>query len=494
VVKTCDAVMVVDFGMSKVRALLIDIGNGSTLKQASSNNTWHHLSAGRVEINPEDIWVSSQRVVSDLLEGLDAKVSILGCSFSFFGDHVIPVDEKGKALYHLLPALDSRAIEEVHWLSKEIGEETFINITGGTLSPRCVGAKILWFKNNLRDVFDRARHFFDLQQYLLVKLGMPAMDDFSMASRKMLFDVSRRVWSESLLSVIGLQGEHLGAGVIESSSVLGKIGRYGEVKLPYEIPVVLGGHDSECGLLGLGVHCIGDNLLAEIMGTFDCIGVFTDRFINTCKIAPTLYAYCGLGREDFVVKSGFPAAGSLLEWFTSNLYRKTGEGVFDELFDSVQFDGTAQLFTLPRFDAAEGCIIGFDLSKGLQDIFRSNVEAISFEFRTAVEEFNRIFDNRFDRIRVGGGGSQSPKWLQLKADIAGKAVEKVGNIEVSALGAAMIAAIGLGVYRGFPEAISRMVVIGRTFLPNEEVSNRYSKRYDRYKRLKAVLKEVMVHG
>jgi xylulokinase len=486
--------MVVDFGMSKVRALLIDVGNGSTLRQASSSNVWHHPGAGRVEIDAEDIWVSSQRVVSELLEGIDAKVSILGCSFSFFGDHVIPVDEKGNALYHLLPALDSRATEEVHWLSEEIGEETFIDITGGVLSTRCVGSKILWFKNNLRDVFDRAQHFFDLQQYVLVKLGLPAMDDFSMASRKMLFDVSRRAWSESLLSVIGLREEQLGAGVIESCSVLGRIGRYGGVKLPYEIPVVLGGHDSECGLVGLGVHSIEDNLLAEIMGTFDCIGVFTNRFINTCKIAPTLYAYCGLDREDFVVKSGFPAAGALLEWFTSNLYRKTGEGVFDELFDAVQFDGMAQLFTLPRFELAEGCIIGFDLSKGLQDIFRSNVEAISFEFRTAVEEFNRIFDNRFDRIRVGGGGSQSAKWLQLKSDIAGKAVEKVENIEVSALGAAMIAAIALGVYRGFPEAISRMVDIDRTFLPNEEVSNRYSKRYDTYKRLKAVLKDTVAHG
>ena len=491
-VKTCDTVMIVDFGMSKVRALLIDVGNGSILKQAFSSNTWHYPGSGRVEIDPEDIWHASQRVVSELLEGLDPKVSILGCSFSFFGDHVIPVDEEGKAVYPLLPALDSRATEEVRWLSEKIGEESFIDITGGVLSPRCVGSKILWFKNNLRDVFDRARHFFDIQQYILVKLGMPAVEDFSMASRKMLFDVSRRVWSESLLSTIGIKGDQLGEGVIESRSVMGRIGRYGDVILPYEIPVVLGGHDSECGLVGLGIHCIEDNMLAEIMGTFDCIGVFTNHFINTCKIAPTLYAYCGLGREDFVVKSGFPAAGSLLEWFTSNLYRKTGEGVFDELFDSVQFDGTAQLFTLPRFELAEGCIIGFDLSKGLQDIFRSNVEAISFEFRTAVEEFNRIFDNRFDRIRVGGGGSQSQKWLQLKADIAGKAVEKVGNIEVSALGAAMIAAIALGVYRGFPEAISHTVDIDHTFLPNEEISNRYSKRFDTYKRLKAVLKEALV--
>ena len=81
--KTWESVMVVDFGMSKVRALLIDLYNGSILKQASSNHTWRHLGGGRIEIDPEEIWHSSQRVVSELLKGLDAKISLLGCSFSF---------------------------------------------------------------------------------------------------------------------------------------------------------------------------------------------------------------------------------------------------------------------------------------------------------------------------------------------------------------------------------------------------------------------------
>lgn len=491
--KPCEGILAVDFGTSNVRAALVNVDNGSILGKESAKYEWMHPEEGQTEISPHEIWLASQRTVWDLLKQCGPNIRIAGIGFSFFGDNVIPVDENGNELYNLLPAFDSRSRKEVEIFSKEIGPEKFIEITGGCLTTMCVGTKILWLRNNRRDVFDKARCFFDIQQYILKQLGLPSLNDFTMASRKMLYDVDEGVFSDLLLDVIGIDDKMLGEGVAQSSSVVGTVKAYGDVELPHEIMVALGAHDAECGLFGLGVHPKGGTALGDNMGTFDHIGCFTDHFFNTCSIEPSLYSYCGPDRSTFAVQGGVPTGGALLEWFASNVYQKKGKGVFDDLFGFVQFDGTGDLMMLPGFGASEGCIVGLNLSDNLYSIFRSIIEGISFETKMAVDDFNKLFENRFDCLRAGGGGAKSAKWLQLKANVTGKRVEKVTNIEVSCLGAAIIASTGMRMHGDFQQAIKEMVSVDQVFLPDETIHERYSRKEDKHISLRKRLKGYFSH-
>ena len=112
-----------------------------------------------------------------------------------------------------------------------------------------------------------------------------------------------------------------------------------------------------------------------------------------------------------------------------------------------------------------------------EQIYQAVIEGITFKLKTLLDDLERTKRETFESIVCGGGGSSSDRWMQFKADLFRRKVVRVDQAEVSALGAAMIAAIGVGYYQNFSEAASCMVHPGKIFTPDTERSKRYQKKY-----------------
>jgi xylulokinase len=476
-----EVILIVDFGTSKVHSNLIDINNGSNIYGESAGIKWLHPTDSWTEIDPDEIWEVSQRTVEKILRIAGKNIKILGISFSYMGDNLIPVDKNGNKLYNLIPAFDNRSINEINELANKIGGKKYLEITGSIVSPMNVGSKILWLRNNLRGIFDKTKYFFSLQQFINSKLGLEAINDYTMSSRKMLYNNRDRKWSKAIIEVIGISEDSLGNIVTESTTVIGKINKYGRVKLPYEIPVIIGAHDCECGLIGLGISSKKIDKLGNITGTFDHIAFFTKNIINIDYKSNlyNLYAYCGPLKDNYVIM-GNVIAGSSLEWFTKNLYKQEDKDVFSRLDNLVKFDGSSRLFFIPGLEISKGCLIGIDLSHKLIDIYRSIIEGLTYNLKSVIDKIEATVGINFKIIRSGGGTSISDKWLQLKADLLNKQIERVKNLEISSVGAAIIACIGMGIFKNFDEAFYKMVSVDKVFKPNKILSKKYKEKFNNF--------------
>ena len=481
--KSRDSILVVDFGTSNVRASLVAVRDGKIVKNAAARYRWLHPGPDFTEIDPEDIWRCSCRAVRDLLKDAGKRTDIRGLSFSFFGDNVIPADRKGRPLYNLLPAFDPRAQREAGQWMEKVDFMAFWEITGGPIAAMNVGSKILWLKNNEPGVFEKAEYFDDIQQFILRKLGLPVCSDYTMASRKMFYDIRGWRWSERLLDVPGIKAESLGAEITGSATVIGKVKKYGPVSLCGEVPVVLGAHDVVCGFTGLGAVSHTSGFLAEIVGTMDIMGCLTDRAVSSVA------CYCGPERGSYTAMLGVLTAGAVLEWYVNTLHPKgrSGKDIFGKLFANILFDGTGTLLTVPQFDAGRGAVFGLSLGTDLAAVFRSIVESAAFESKGLIDIFDTAFEKPFGTLHIGGGGSQSPNLLQLRADVSGKRVGRARNKDVSTLGAAVIAAVALGFHPDLAAALRSVKYIDSFFEPQVQIAKRYANGYTRYNALKVSL-------
>lgn len=476
-----DAIMVVDFGTSNVRASLIDVHNGCILSYASKNYPTISPIDGYAEIETERLWLCSESCVADVIEHMDQHTELHAITFSYFGDNLILVDKDGNPLYNMILAVDNRGVREAEELCSHFGEKNLIDIIGTISIPGHTGCKILWLKKHMPEVYANAAYFYTNQQYINMKLGLEPVNDFTMASRKNIFDINKRKWAQPLLDYIGITAEQLG-GVVDSGTLIGKIKRYGSVELPGKIPVVLGAHDCDYGILGLGVYNEHINILADITGTYDHLGYISNEFINAQRIIPGsgIITNCGPLTNTVVCICNFPTSGSLVDWFMRQIIGSNDQDAYEKLWSKVVFDSTNTVFMNPNFSLNMGCWQGLGLNTKVEDLFVAVIESLTFEMKYFMDYFIRLKGKDIDRVRIGGGLVRSTKWTQLRSNVFDKKIEVVQNMEVSSLGAAVMAAVSVGLYDNIKTAVSSMVRVTDTFEPDAGMHERYAVKYADY--------------
>ncbi|MFV0361815.1 MAG: FGGY-family carbohydrate kinase [Suipraeoptans sp.] len=470
-------ILVLDLGTSNIRSNLVDLRTGKVIQSVSIKNQWIKTSAGKSEMNPSLLWESTQKTVAQILPLVKEEHSVECISFSYFGDSLIMTDEKYNPIDHMIMAFDTRAQEEAVYLERKIGKENFREITGSPCFAMLVCSKILWIKDHQPDVYCQTRHFLNIQEFILSKLGLPLYTDYTLANRKMLLDINKKEWSQEILREIGLGASKLGEGIADSTVIVGNIKSFGNVALPYEIPVVLGAHDSECGFLGLGINPDGSSFIGNVSGTYEMVGNFSKGSDWQTK-HPAVEFGCGLTKESMLI-NGSSIAGSYIDWFKQKI-SKDSDNLFQYMEEAISYDGTGDLLFLANNDKQGFSFDGMNRTTGEQDIYQAIIEGITFKLKGIVDEMEHINGARFEGIRSGGGGSSSDKWLQFKANLLQKEVQRVVNPEVSSVGAAIIAAVGIHYYEGFDQAIDHMVQIGERFTPDKEFAEKYQIKYKKY--------------
>ena len=495
-----------DIGSSHCKGVLFS-NRGEVLAEGAQAYAPEFPQPGFAELNPEVFWSAVCTVSRELVaQSIDDPVRAL--SLSSHGETFVPLGANSEPLCSAILNIDNRATAEAAWIADQLGRAKIFQITGQIVSPIYTLTKILWLRRHRPELYRATHCYAGVPTYLLLRMKLPPLIDYSLASRYMAFDLHSREWSPELLSLTGLSADVLPvlapAGTIAgqlSAEIAGILG------VPPGTAVVLGGHDQACGALGTGTIDAGRT--SDSMGTYECILNVSKRpQLGEKAFAVGLNTAFHVVPRRFTTLAYFPA-GIMLQWFHNLLYGKAaGQGTSAE--ESAHFaeleaqasSGPSGLCITPHligtcnpdFNAsARAAITGLFVGAGRGAIYKGILEGIACELRNVSEDMAKAVGDLGDFNAVGGG-SRSRIGLQLRASLTGLPFHLMCCQEAVCLGGAILAAVALHIYRDVPEAVSQMVREKEIIEPDPRIAAEYSEQIEKYRALVPALESARKAG
>ena len=439
-------------------------------------------------------------IVSALIREAAAAYRIDSLAVSSFGEAFVLLDERDRPLSHPMLYTDPRGQEEAAQLTERFGGEYLYRLTGVMPHAMYSLSKLLWMQRSLPEIFDRTKKILLIGDYIGYLLTGERVIDRGLAARTGAFDIRSSVFSNELLSPLGLAPQ-LFSAPLPAGSIVGNVlpGIAGELGLPAACKVVLGSHDQICASLGAGVLHTGQ--AADGLGTVECVTSLFDVIPDDptfgrmgFPIVP--YAVDGL----YCTYMLSYTCGSLVNWFRKSILHgyAAGEESFFAYAEKKLSDRPVRALTLPYFAGAatpfqdpraRGAILNLSLETDDAEIYQSILEATALEMRLNLETAAQYGINVREAV-VTGGGANSPGWLRIKANAAGLQLSTLRSSEGGLCGTAMLQAVALGAAENLEEAAELFVRRGTSFLPDPQITPLYDEKYAKYRKLYRTIKEL----
>ncbi|WP_416148765.1 xylulokinase [Salipaludibacillus sp. HK11] len=482
----------IDLGTSAVKALLVN-KQGNVVEETSKEYPLIHEKSGYSEQDPEQ-WVNQTiAAISELTAKIEDANLIEGISFSGQMHGLVLLDEQAKPLRHAILWNDTRTTAECREIEDRVGIESLHSITKNPALEGFTLPKLLWVKKNEAEIFTKASSFVLPKDYLRYRLTGELHMEYSDAAGTLLLDVADKSWSKQICEKVGipyalcppLVASHTKVGIV-LPDVAEQCGLA-------KVDVFAGGADNACGAIGSGI--LEDGVTLCSTGTS---GVVLSYEKEGNKDFGGKVHYFNHGEESAFYTMGVTlAAGYSLSWFKETF---AADLSFEDLLNlaSESPEGAkGLLFTpyivgerTPHADAdIRGSFIGMHASHTLGDFARAVIEGITFSLNETVEVF-RENGKIVDKVISIGGGAKSDLWLQIQADIFNAEVVKLKNEQGPGMGAAMLAAYGLGWFPSLKECANQFVEKSDVFTPSSTNVALYKKIFKLYKDVYPQTKEL----
>lgn len=443
---------------------------------------------GFFEQDPEDWWAAACTALRGCVEGLAAG-RIAGLAISNQRETIAFLDADGRSVYPAMVWLDERARVEVRDLAEQLGAERIHRITGRhpDLTP-CL-YRILWMARNRPEAFAATACFADVQATLVSRLcGGPPRTGWISADPMGLVDLEARTWSAPILEALGIGPERLPA-IHPPGTELGRITSEAAAStgLPVGLPVFAAGGDGQ--LAGLGTACVTPDRAYVNLGTAVVSGVWSPTYLYDRAWRTELAAQ----GEGYILETCLRSGAFLVNWFVHQFVPGGREDA--SILDRLEAEalalpiGAEGLLVQPYWSGvmdphwdidARGVILGLSGSHRPAHVYRAILEGITLDqvMRSRMQE--AALGAPFDHYVAIGGGARSRLWREMLADASGKPVHVSDTVEASSLGAAMIAAAGVGWYGSIVDASTAMAGRTRAVEPNAARGARYAALLDIY--------------
>ncbi|NHI91788.1 MAG: xylulokinase [Candidatus Lokiarchaeota archaeon] len=494
---TNDYIAVIDAGTTGLRTMIFDL-KGKEIARDYKEYKSNFPKSSWVEQDAMDWWDAVKETSKNVFKTSKINpASILGICVTNQRETIVPVDEKGTPLRKALVWQDRRSITECNWIRNEIGEEKIYDITGLTIDPYFSATKMLWIKNHQPELFEKIYKFLLVHDFIEMKLTDEFVTDWSNASRTMLFDIRKNVWSEELCDQMGISIDIL-PRALPSARNIGQVSPDAAYETGFVkgTPIITGGGDQQCAAVGLGV--IKSGRVKVTTGTGSFVLNFTDNIMKDPERRVLLSAHAVPGK--YVLEASIFTTGSVFRWFRDSYgikakerAKETGRDPYELLIEEAEKAplGAEGVIFIPHFMGAgapywnpyaRGVIAGLTLASDRSNVLRALLESVGFEIKKNLEVFKSLGID-LKEIRITGGGTRSTFWNQIQADIFGIPVMKGMTEESTALGCAVLGAIGLGIYKNFDVAEKNMIEIREPRSPNLENTKKYDKIYELNKKI-----------
>jgi xylulokinase len=494
--------MGIDIGTSGTKTVLFDL-KGNTIASYTGEYPLYQPQNGWAEQDPADWWHAVCNGISAVIRKSSvnvADIKSIGLSGQMHG--LVMLDAQNNILRRSIIWCDQRTGKECEEITQRVGAKRLIEITANPALTGFTASKILWVRANEPENYEKCRHILLPKDYIRFMLTGEYATEVSDASGMQLLDIPKRCWSRELLEKLDID-----------ISLLPQV---------YESPVISGQISSEAAKL-TGLHTgtsvaggAGDNAAAAVgtgivedgMG-FTTIGTSGVVYAHTSKILiepqGRVHTFCCAVPGCWHVMGVTQAAGLSLKWFRENLCVSEQETarlmdvdpymLMDKQAALVPVGSNGLLYLpylmgerSPHPDPnCRGVFFGLSAIHTKRDMLRAVMEGVSFSLRECIDVMRGMNVEISDMMACGGGGT-SPLWRQMLADLYECPISTVNSKEGPALGVAILAGVGTGIFKNVGEACNNLISLKYTQQPINENSKRYNEFFKLYKNLYSSLK------
>lgn len=486
-----DCILGIDLGTSGTKTVLFDT-KGITLASHTVEYPLYQPKNGWAEQDPEDWWQAVKETVRAVLQtaGVEAN-SVRGVGLSGQMHGLVMLDGDGNVLRRAILWCDGRTQKQCDEITETLGREKLIAITANPALPGFTAGKILWVREHEPEIYEKCRHILLPKDFIRYKLTGEFATEVSDASGMNLLDVPNRRWSGEVLSALGIDPAVLGT-MHESADVTGTVTKAASeaTGLAAGTPVVGGAGDNAAAAIGTGV--------VETGRAFTTIGTSGVIFAHSDKVTidprGRVHSFCSAVPGAWTVMSCTLAAGLSLQWFRNNfcgaeIETAAGMGIDPyELMTAAAAKspiGANRLIYLPYLmgerspildSDARGAFLGLSAMHTKRDLTRAVLEGVTYSQRQCLDVF-REMGVPIGQMMACGGGAASPFWRQMLADVYGCPVQTVASREGPALGAAILAGVGAGVWKSVGEGCEAVIRLNPAQEPDPAAGAAYEPFY-----------------
>lgn len=498
--------LVIDAGTQSIRAVIIDLNGNIVQIERTEVEAYYSTEPGFAEQDPDYLWNMLCQTTRRLMQNISIpQADIKGISITTQRGSVVNLDKDGKPLRPAILWLDQRKANVENWPKGLIKLGLKIIDMHESLVHAIKDGESNWIRQNQPDIWAKTHKFLFLSAFFNYRLTGKYVDSIGSTVGYMPFNYKKQRWckpGEMNTNLFPIEPEKL-PELVKPSELLGHLTpeAASQTGLPEGLPIIAAAADKACEVLGSG--CISPEIACLSYGTTATIETVNPRFIEVIKFFPSYpSAIPNHFNTEMMVYRGY----WMINWFKKEFGHKevelakqlgkTAEELFDEMISDIppgSMGLTLQPYWTPGVKIpgieAKGAVIGFGDVHTKAHLYRSIIEGITYALKEGALLTQKRNGVKIKKLRVSGGGSQSPNALQMTADIFDLPVEKPHTFETSALGAAINCAVGLKLYPDFETAISKMCRVGEVYLPIPKNRDIYHQLYEKvyrkmYKRLR----------
>jgi len=458
-----EQILAIDIGTTGTKSVIFD-GRGNPLASATREYSVDIPCPAYAEQDPNLWWEAVVSTVKEVLASPRVRRErIVGVGLSGQMHTSVLLDKHNKVLRPSITWMDQRSVQEVERLKREFGIKELLRMTANFPAPMYTASHLLWIKEHEPDVYRRIRKVLVAKDYVKFLLTGEFSTDPSEASGTYLFDVINLRWAHDLVQYLGLHIDSL-PSLSESTMVIGKVTPEAArvTGIPEGTPVVAGSADQAAGAIGGGA--VEEGRVSSLIGTAGVVAACSRqpqvdpelRMLCWAHAVPKLWQILGV----------MQTAAAALKWFRDAFGENDDYAQYDLIVEQVP-PGAGGLIFLPYLmgerspywdPKARGILFGLRLYHRKPHIIRAIYEGVAYGI-SHLSGIMRQMRIPVNEIRALGGGNKSTIWRQIQADVTGIPVLYPDALEGSAFGAAILAAVGVGLFATIQEATDRLVTI-----------------------------------
>ncbi len=487
----------IDLGTSGTKTVLFD-EKGTVVASSTVEYPMYQPQNGWAEQDPNDWWNAAVKTLGTVIKdsGVDKRdIVSLGISGQMHG--LVMLDKNNNVLRPSIIWCDQRTVEECEDIERLVGRERLIEITANPALTGFTASKIMWVKKHEPEIYAKCAHILLPKDYVRFMLTGDYATEVSDASGMQLLDVPNRCWSDEVLCKLGIDIGLLGK-VYESPEITGYVTEDAAdlTGLAAGTIVVGGAGDNAAAAVGTGT--VENGKAFTTIGTSGVVFAHTDNISIDKK--GRVHTFCCAVPGEWHVMGVTQGAGLSLRWLRDNCctYETTNAAeqeidpyiIMDKEAEQSPIGANRLLFLpylmgerTPHLDPnARGVFFGLSAMHERKDLIRSVMEGVCYSLKDCLSVLDEMGISCDSMLACGGGGS-SALWRKMLADIYGTTVSTVQSKEGPALGVAILAMVGAGIYPDVKTACKEIITLKNSTAPTRENTDKYSEFYEIYKQI-----------
>ena len=492
--------IVIDGGTQNIKAFIFDEKGNEVYGEARPVTPYFVTQPDFAEQDAEEYLRITQSVTKSVVENCGVSSNdLVAVAITTHRSTIVPVAENGKPVRPAITWLDERKTEGLKLPGGPLLSLVFrIQRMKFKLEEYQRRSKFNWLREFEQESYDRTHIFLTISSYISHALTNQFKDCSSMIVGLFPIDLKGLRWHpmKVVYQVFGVERDRL-PPLVSPTDIAGTVSEEGarDFGIPQGLSVIIGAGDKQSELLGAGA--ISSDIAEISYGTAAVIEVLSDKYVTHPNM--DFFAWGAAIPKHWALEGFLPKGYWMVSWFKTEFCKHEEEEAdrlkvqTEDLLNKEMEEvppGSMGLILQPYWHPLEndplskGAIIGFSGEHRRTHIYRAIIEGVAYELRRLKEIIEKHSGSEVRELRVGGGGSKSDEIMQITADIFDLPTTRLHTSNLSALGAAIDAAVALKIYDNFPEAVANMVRVKETFTPREENAKIYDRLFNEvYKKI-----------